>query len=86
MRHHRTHDESQRGTMKLGHQVCRKTSHRTHDEMHRSTMKAVQENRKSRLNLPSYHDMTHRGHDEAKLHTIVATMDTMGAQKSPEPS
>ncbi|MCI84383.1 hypothetical protein A2U01_0105661, partial [Trifolium medium] len=37
---------------------------------HRGTMKAVEENRKSGDDLPSYHDMIHRGHNEAKLHAI----------------
>ncbi|PNY15158.1 hypothetical protein L195_g011848, partial [Trifolium pratense] len=38
----------------------------------RGTVKAVEESRKSGEDLPSYHDMIHRGHDETKLHAIVA--------------
>ncbi|PNX54581.1 hypothetical protein L195_g048201, partial [Trifolium pratense] len=48
--------------------------------------KVVEENGKSREDLPSYHDMIHRGHDEAKLHAIVATMGAMDAQKKLKPS
>ncbi|PNX68495.1 hypothetical protein L195_g064005 [Trifolium pratense] len=53
---------------------------------HRGTTKAVEESRKSGEDLLSYHDTIHRGHDEAKLHAIVATMGVMDAQKSPKPS
>ena len=64
-----------------------KQTHRTHDERHRHHDEGGQLKQKILTsNLPSYHDMTHRGHDEAKLHAIVATMDTMERRKSPEPS
>ncbi|PNX63612.1 hypothetical protein L195_g061717, partial [Trifolium pratense] len=40
--------------------------------------------------LSSWHDnpeeIFHRGHDEAKIHAIVATMGAMDAQESPKPS
>ncbi|PNX60797.1 hypothetical protein L195_g060358, partial [Trifolium pratense] len=38
------------------------------------------------LENPSYHDIIHRGHDEAKLHAIVATMGAMNAQKKLKPN
>ncbi|PNX59702.1 hypothetical protein L195_g051553 [Trifolium pratense] len=53
---------------------------------HRGAIKAVEESRKSGEDLPSYHDMIHRGHDDAKLHAIVATMGAMDAQKKPKPT
>ncbi|PNX59338.1 hypothetical protein L195_g059640, partial [Trifolium pratense] len=54
---------------------------------HRGTMKPVEESRKSGEDLISYHDTIHRGHDEAKLHAVVAMMmGAMDAQKSPKPS
>ncbi|PNX89115.1 hypothetical protein L195_g045232 [Trifolium pratense] len=51
---------------------------------HRGTMQAVEERRKSGEDLLSYHDTIHRGHDETKLHAIVATMGAMDAQKRPK--
>ncbi|MCI92621.1 hypothetical protein A2U01_0113917, partial [Trifolium medium] len=60
--------------------------HRTHDETHRRTMKAVEEKQKTLSKSSSYHDMIHLGHDETILNVIVATLDTMGAQKKPRSS